>query len=103
MTETYERLKDLRCYVIEDRPFYRLRDVLDALGVPKSRSTRSRVSSWIDPDHKRYEWLKKKTRTGKVYSDKRFCYIDRDGVGRLLLRYGGRVPRSKLLEALPTS
>lgn len=98
-----ERLKELRCYWIDDRAFYRLRDVCDALDVPRNTSTRHTASSWIGGEHKRYVWEMKKTRSGKVYGDKRFCYIDRAGVERLLLRYGGRVPRSTLLEALPAS
>lgn len=103
MAESCQRLSEIRVFIFEDRPYYRLRDVLDALGVSKSPSTRHTASSWIAPEHKRYEWQKKRTRSGKTYSDKRFCYIDRVGVERLLLRYGGRVPRSTLLAALPVS
>ena len=100
-TNVIQRFRDLRCYPIDGMYFYRLRDVFDALGMSTAESTRKRASARIGSVHKRYLWQKKRTRSGKLYAEKRFCYIDRTGVESLVLRYGGCVPRWKLMAALP--
>lgn len=98
---TLRRLRDLHCYHIDGSAFYRLRDVMDAMGVPEKRSVRDNVSQRIRKEHKRYLWEKKRTKSGKVYSDRRLCYIDLSGVECIILRYGGRTPRAVLINALP--
>lgn len=95
------RLGAIQGRAIDGVTFYRLRDVCDALGLPESDSARRCAYARIGAEHKRYIWNYKRTKSGKVYSDKRFCYIDRAGVEALILRYGGLIPRAALLKALP--
>ena len=96
-----QRLKDLRCYTIDGAAFYRLRDVFDALGMSRDANLRHGASALIDAGDKRYAWTLRETKSGKNCYDRRYCYINRHGVERLVLRYGGRIPRHRLMEALP--
>lgn len=99
--DVLKRLGELRCAEIDGAAFYRLRDVFDALGMSWDVNLRHAASALIDAGDKRYDWTLKKTKSGKDCYDKRYCYINRHGVERLVLRYGGRIPRHRLMEALP--
>ena len=99
--DTIQQLREIRCGLVDGVMYYRLNDIFDALGLPEKRYARDRASSLIGAEHKRFIWQQRRTRSGKVYRDKRFCYIDRIGAERLFIRYGGMIQRSVLLEALP--
>lgn len=101
MDDVLEQLKDVRRECVEGVVWYRLGDLLDALGIPEKKSARDKASALVDAGCKRYIWQKRRTRSGKAFGEKRFCYVNRIGAERLFIRYGGKLSRGALLGALP--
>lgn len=86
---------------LQGMTWYRFQDVLDALGVDaRQRKTASRL---VDMAHKRYIWQFKRTRSGGLYYDKRYCYVDTAGIERLVIRFGGKRPRAMLMEMITSA
>lgn len=90
---TCARLELLTPQWLGDRFWWRQTDVLRALRVP----TDTRVCALIPPEHRR------RLSTGQWPTIRRIGLIDRFGVERLILRYGGTTPRSAQMLALDRS
>lgn len=92
MTDTTERLSRLKPTILDGVPWWPLRAVCDALRI----SNPNDAAALIDPAHKwrliitPRDWRMRKT----------VGLIDRQGVERLVIRYGGTTPRRDLLAAL---
>ena len=92
MTDTTERLLRLEPTILDGVPWWPLRAVCNALRIPSPGT----AAALIDPAHKRRvisrprDWKMKRS----------VCLIDRQGVERLVIRYGGTTPRRDLLAAL---
>ena len=90
MTDTCARLERLSPQKLEDRFWWRQADILRALRAPSS----ARVYALVPPEHR------KRLTVGQWPMKKTIGLVDRVGVERLILRYGGTTPRFALLEAL---
>ena len=80
--------------------WYRLRDVLEALDVEVTPYRRRAAGKLIGKNHKCLIWSFGRTKSGKLFYDKRFAYIDRTGVERLVIRFSGTQSRSELMDTL---
>jgi hypothetical protein len=90
MSDTIERLERLAPLWIDGKAWWRQADVRWALRVPMNAS----LSALVPPEHRRT------IAAGQWPHHKRVGLIDRAGVEKLILRYGGRTPRAALLAAL---
>lgn len=88
--DTIERLERLEPVRIDGKAWWRQADVRRALQVPMNAN----MSALVPPEHRRT------IAAGQWPHRKRVGLVDRAGVEKLILRYGGRTPRAALLEAL---
>lgn len=87
---TLSRLERLEPVWIDGKAWWRQADVRRALRVPMNAS----MSALVPPEHRRT------IAAGQWPHRKRVGLVDRAGVEKLILRYGGRTPRAALLAAL---
>lgn len=90
MSDTIARLERLEPVWIDGKAWWRQADVRRALQVPMNAN----MSALVPPEHRRT------IAAGQWPHRKRVGLVDRAGVEKLILRYGGRTPRAALLEAL---
>lgn len=90
MSDTIERLERLEPVWIDGKAWWRQADVRRALQVPMNAN----MSALVPPEHRRT------IAAGQWPHRKRVGLVDRAGVEKLILRYGGRTPRAALLAAL---
>ena len=94
------RLEALGPWIIDGTPWWPIREVCDALSVPKIPSARRRAYALVSKENKRYQHIRNRQ---SHYIEWTVCLIDRAGVERLALRLGGRTPRAELMAALEKS
>ena len=82
------------------KTWYRMCDIFDTLGIPNKPYSRKRASRLIDKSHKKYIWQMKRSRSGKLYYDKRYAYIDYTGAERLVIGYSKFYSRAELMSYL---
>lgn len=82
------------------KTWYRMCEIFDALGIPDDTRSRRCASALIGKSHKKYIWQIKRSRSGKLYYDKRYAYIDYTGVECVVIRYGKLYSRAELMSYL---
>lgn len=90
VTDTCARLERLSSQKLEDRFWWKQADILRALRAPSS----AHVYELVPSEHR------KRLTVGQWPMKKTIGLVDRVGVERLILRYGGTTPRADLLAAL---
>ena len=95
MIDTRDRLRALTPRLIDGEPWWEWARVLEALHVYDHR----RAAHVVRPEHKRKTIIQ-----GRDWRFRTIIQlVDRAGVEALVLRYGGRISRAELMEAVDTS
>lgn len=95
-----DRLISVHRHTENGETWYRMCDIFDALGIPDNLNSRKRASRLIDRPHKIYIWQMKRSKSGKLYYDKRYAYIDYAGVERIVIKYSKLYSRAELMSYL---
>lgn len=95
-----DRFISVHRHIENGKTWYRMCDIFEALGIPDTPYLRKRASGLIDRPHKKYIWQMKRSKSGKLYYDKRYAYIDYAGVERIVIKYSKLYSRAELMSYL---